>query len=385
MKKNICHIITRFLNGGAEENTLITCNYSVKIGDKVTLIIGSEYENQIISKLDKRVKLIKIKNLVRDINPLKDLLAFYQLFCIIKKLNPDIIHTHESKAGILGRLSAKLNKVPVIIHTVHILPFINVNFFKKSFYILLEQITSLVTDKYICVSKGMLDQSLKHNISHKKKYCVIHSGFNINKFKNVKLNYNLVKLKNYKKYYNMNIITYVGAFEKRKRQIEFLSIFKKLLIQNKKLFLIFVGSGMLLKKVKKEAKRLKIKNNILFTGYTQYPERYIALSNLCVMYSIREGLPRVIPQYFASGKPVVSTDIPGVEEIIINSKNGFIIRHNSEIDFFNKINFLLKKNKNLLKMTKFAKQTDVTKWSDKKMPNKIDFVYRKLLKRYGQN
>ena len=72
MKKKICHIITRFLNGGAEENTLLTCNYSAKKGDDVTLVTGSDFEKEIIKKLDKRVKIIRIKSLVRQINPIKD-------------------------------------------------------------------------------------------------------------------------------------------------------------------------------------------------------------------------------------------------------------------------------------------------------------------------
>ena len=111
------------MNGGAEENTLLTCNYSVTKGDDVTLIIGSDFEKEIIKKLDKRVKLIRIKSLVRQINPIKDFLAFVLISKKLKIIKPDIVHTHESKAGIIGRLSAKIVGTKLIIHTVHILPF----------------------------------------------------------------------------------------------------------------------------------------------------------------------------------------------------------------------------------------------------------------------
>jgi len=140
MTKHICHIITRFLNGGAEENTLLTCNYSAEIGDKVTLIIGSDYDKEILCKLDKRVKLIKVNTLLRDISLFKDFSTLFKLIKILKKINPDIVHTHESKAGIIGRLSARLINIKLIIHTVHILPFTNVNVFKAKFYIFLEKI-----------------------------------------------------------------------------------------------------------------------------------------------------------------------------------------------------------------------------------------------------
>ena len=78
-KKSIIHIITRLINGGADENTVISCNYSVSIGNKVSLIIGANSDKEILYKLDNRVNLIKVKNLIRSINPLKDILA---LICI---------------------------------------------------------------------------------------------------------------------------------------------------------------------------------------------------------------------------------------------------------------------------------------------------------------
>lgn len=377
MKKNICHIITRFLNGGAEENTLLTCNYSAKRGDDVTLIIGADSEREIIKKLDKRVKLIRIKYLVRQINPIKDFLAFISISKKLNIIKPDIVHTHESKAGIIGRLSAKITGTKLIIHTVHILPFINVNFFKKSFYVLLEKLIAIITDKFICVSKGMMNKSLTYNIAPKTKYTVIHSGFDIKKFRNSKKNFNLINLKNFKK---SKIITMVGAFEKRKRQIEFLSIFKQLLNKDKNLFLILVGSGILFNSAKKKAQELKVKKNILFVGFSKFPEKYIALADLCVMNSIREGLPRVVPQYIAAGKPVITSNLPGIKEIVKNSINGFIFHQDDKIELYKKLYFILNNKKTLKKITSGAKKTDVSKWSHLLMPVRIDKLYNNLLK-----
>ena len=184
MKKKIVHIITRFINGGAEENTLITCNYSAKKGDKVYLVTGKEIDKEIISKLNSKIKVIKINNLIREIDFIKDLKAMYKIFKFLKFINPDIVHTHESKAGAIGRLAAFFSKTKIIIHTVHILPFLNVNFLKKVFYIFIERSLSKITNKYICVSQGMLKESLKYNVGFKKQYQIVHSGFNIKKFKN---------------------------------------------------------------------------------------------------------------------------------------------------------------------------------------------------------
>ena len=381
MSKKICHVITRFLNGGAEENTLITCNYSAEIGDKVTLIIGSDYDKEIISKLDKRIKLIKINTLVRDVSIFKDVLTLIKLIIILKKINPDIVHTHESKAGIIGRLSAKIINIKLIIHTVHILPFTNVNFFKQKFYIFLEKLVSNITHKFICVSKGMMNESLKNGIASKKKYIVIHSGFDLQLFKKAKKNYNLINLKNYrlnpKKYF---VLLMIGAFEERKRQIEFLYIFKKLLDKNPNLILIFVGSGKLLKKAKNIAEQINVNKNVYFAGFRKDPEKFISLADVCIINSIREGLPRVVPQYLIGGKPVISTNLPGISEIIKNNKNGFVVNMNKSNDLKKKIELIINNKKIYKKIYNFVKKTDLSNWSHKLMSRKINDVYTRLLK-----
>ena len=83
-KKSIIHIITRLMNGGADENTVFTCNHSVAIGDDVTLLTGQEQNKEILSKIDNRVQLVVVKDLINEINPIKDLLALFQIKNIIK-------------------------------------------------------------------------------------------------------------------------------------------------------------------------------------------------------------------------------------------------------------------------------------------------------------
>ena len=115
-KKSIVHVITRLINGGADENTVFTCNHSVAIGDDVTLLTGQEQNKEILSKLDNRVRLIVVKDLINKINPIKDLLALLQIKKIIKRISPDVVHTHNSKAGVIGRFAAWLSNVKLIIH-----------------------------------------------------------------------------------------------------------------------------------------------------------------------------------------------------------------------------------------------------------------------------
>lgn len=380
MKKKICHVITRFINGGAEENTMLTCNYSIKLGDNVTLIIGKETNKEILYKLSKKIKVIKINNLVRDIDPIKDILAFFEIKRIFNKLKPDIVHTHESKAGILGRIAAKISRVNIIVHTVHILPFVNVKYYKKYFYILIEKLTSYITDKFICVSKGMLIESLKFKIGNKEKYKIIHSGFDIKKFKYTKKEPKIIKINEYNKNpKKFKLILMMGAFEERKRQIEFLHIFKKIIKIFDKTILVFVGSGKLLNKTKRLSSDLGLKKRVYFSGFRNDPEKFISLSDICVMNSVREGLPKVVPQYYSAGKPVISTNLPGIQEIISHSKNGYIYNPYKQNELFKILKLLLEKPEELKKITKNAKKTNVSKWSHIKMPIKINDLYDELL------
>ncbi|MDA9794555.1 glycosyltransferase [Candidatus Pelagibacter sp.] len=378
MKKKIVHIITRFINGGAEENTLITCNYSAKKGDKVYLVTGKEIDKEIISKLNSKIKVIKINNLIREIDFIKDLKAMYKIFKFLKFINPDIVHTHESKAGAIGRLAAFFSKTKIIIHTVHILPFLNVNFLKKVFYIFIERSLSKITNKYICVSQGMLKESLKYNVGFKKQYQIVHSGFNIKKFKNAIKNLKILKKNNINR--KAKIILMLGAFEERKRHVQLIKVFLRLTKIHNNIVLLLVGSGKLFHKIKKNVNELRLSKKILFTGFKNDPENYIALSDICLMYSIREGLPRVVPQYISGGKPVITSDLPGINEIIKNNVNGYIVDMFKPNELYSKLNLLLLDSKILKKLSLGAKKTNTSKWSIDQMPIKIDQIYCKLLK-----
>ena len=121
-KLSICHVITRMIIGGAQENTLYTIQGHLEKGHEVTLITGKSEgpEGSLLQKdCPEGMRLIEVPELLRAINPLKDYLAYKSLLRIFRQERFDVVHTHASKAGILGRLAAAKAKVPFIVHTVH--------------------------------------------------------------------------------------------------------------------------------------------------------------------------------------------------------------------------------------------------------------------------
>ena len=375
-KKTIVHIITRLINGGADENTVISCNYSVSIGNQVFLLIGSESQKEIIHKLDKRVKLIIIKNLIRPINPLKDILALIQIKNFLKRLSPDIVHTHTSKAGIIGRIAAWLNKIPLIVHTVHILPFLNVNLFKKIFYLLVERIVAKTTHRFINVSSGMMETSLRYGIGVPSKHSIIYSAFDTNKFKNAQKSTNLIEsFLNNKLPKDSKIILMLGAFEKRKRHEQLVNIFSSISKKFPNTILLLAGEGNQMLVIKDQVKKLKLEHKVIFTGFRDDPEKIIALADICILNSIREGLPRVVIQYIAGGKPTISTNLPGIEEILKDQVNGYIIDMLDPKILYNKLYNLLSDQNKIMELANGAKNTDVSNWSIDRMGKKIDNLY----------
>jgi hypothetical protein len=165
---------------------------------------GNEYLNSLRNKCN----IIFIKDLLNPINPFKDIKALFRLYRFLKKNSIDIVHTHSSKAGILGRIAAKLAGVPVIIHTVHGWSFHDkMSKFKKKLYVFLECLASGFCDRMIAVTNLDIEKGLAEGIGNRAKYIIIRSGIDFSKFQN----YDSEKVSRFKNMYNgKKIIGTVG-------------------------------------------------------------------------------------------------------------------------------------------------------------------------------
>ena len=153
-KIKVLHAITRFICGGADENTLFTVNGLDKERYEVHLMIGNTYEETMIKRLKKDVNLIKITDMVREISPLQDLKALLAMYRIIRSEKYDIMHTHTSKAGFLGRMAAHMGGTSHIVHGVHTIPFADVLQPRYNrFFLFLEKFAARFTHVFISVEK----------------------------------------------------------------------------------------------------------------------------------------------------------------------------------------------------------------------------------------
>ncbi|MCK4401092.1 glycosyltransferase family 4 protein [bacterium] len=331
-KIKVLHIITRLILGGAQENTLYTVEGLIKDPDyDVTLVSGHTTgpEGSLVSKAkDFGVNLVIINGLTRNINPFRDIIAFLSLYNLIKKNGFDIVHTHSSKAGILGRFAARLAGSSVIIHTIHGLPFHPYqNKFLNFLYIRLERLAGKFTDKIITVCDSMAQKAQVAGIKPVHGYVTVYSGMELGKFINERTSSSQAK-RNIRLPVDAKVVGKVARLFPLKGCEYFISAAKYISERAQNVYFLIVGDGILREQLECRVRQMGLKDRFMFAGLVPQDDvpKFIAAMDVVVHTSLREGLARVIPQAMAMSKPVVSFDIDGARELVHNKDTGYLVR-----------------------------------------------------------
>ncbi len=332
-KLKICHIITRMIVGGAQENTLLTIIDHINKGHDVTLITGPSPgpEGELLKNKDiPEFRTVINKDLVRSLSPISDIRAYYSLKKFLKKEQPDVVHTHSSKAGVIGRAAAWAAKVPFVCHTVHGQAFHRYEKPWKNFiYKFSERWAAKRCHRIYAVAEAMIEQCVSANIAPIEKYKTVYSGMELEDFINSTPDCELRKKLGIPE--NVPVIVTVARLFELKGYEYLLPAAKIITAKFPQTHFLIVGDGLLMDDVKDEAEKAGL--NFVFAGLVPPSEvgRYIALSDFMIHLSLREGLPRAIVQSLASGKPAIGFDLDGTPEVIVDNKTGFIAEpENSE-------------------------------------------------------
>ena len=340
MRGKIATIITQLEFGGAQIHALQICRALAKEGYKNLLISGvRDYLDSEADNLPSTVH-INVKQMIRPINPLKDAIALYRIFKILKKEKPIAVFTHSSKAGIIGRWAAWLAGIPVRVHTIHgfgITPLQSP--LKRKLLLTAERITSMITTYFLPVGKETLKKGQKWKIINKKNYRIVYSGIALERFSNVKVKKE-EKLREIGADPELPVVGTVACFKPQKAPLDFVKMAAEVLNRIQAQF-IMVGEGVLKKKAEEFAYRLGIKEKMVFTGWREDVEEIMSTFDVFVLTSLWEGLPRVIPEAMAAGKPVVASAIDGNKEAILDGITGFLVPPSSPELFAEKVVYLL--------------------------------------------
>ncbi|MCH7826808.1 MAG: glycosyltransferase family 4 protein, partial [Bacteroidetes bacterium] len=285
---------------------------------------GSMYS--ICKKLN--LSVLTFNNLKRDISPFSDIIVIFQLYLFIKKNNYDIVHTHSSKAGIVGRIAAWLARTPIIIHHNHAKPYHRFqSWFIQTLYKSIERFTSLFCDKIVSVTYTIVDEMVKDKIAPREKFVVIRSGFNIENFKNFDSTNNFKIKEKFGLTANDIVIGKIARLSVIKGHIYLLQAFEKVCKKIPNVKLLLIGDGDNKNELLKFIDKKRLNDKIIFTGLIPTDEMpsVISLIDIVVHTALLEGLPRVFTQSMLMGKPVISFDLDGAHEVIEDGKNGYLI------------------------------------------------------------
>ncbi len=328
MKKiKIIHIITKLELGGAQQNTLYTVeNLNKEIFEALLLCGKGGILDEMASK-NLKGKINFIKNLVREVSPLNDLIALLRLIKILKKEKPSIIHTHSSKAGILGRIAGFLSGVPIIIHTYHGFGFNeHQNFLVRNFYIFLEKVVSLLTDVLIFVSRANIETAKRYRIGSKAKYIIIRSGIKLSDFSKEKDKRFAAKIFP-KITQSSKVIVSVGNLKPQKNPCDFIKIASEVIRSQRDVYFIYAGGGSEEEMIyyRKIIEENNISDRCIITGWISDIHQVYRSADIFLLTSLWEGLPRSLIEAVASGSVPVCYETDGVKDIIKDGENGFLI------------------------------------------------------------
>ena len=390
MKKiRVLHIITRLILGGAQENTILTV-WGLNKSDcfEVELATGPPIgpEGSLIKEAEKKgIKLTIVPHMRREINFFRDFLAFIELYLLIKKGKYTIVHTHSSKAGILGRIVAKIAGVKIIIHTVHGLPFFEYqNRFLNYVYILCERFTALFTDRLISVCDAMARKAVGAGVAKEDKFRTIYSGIELNHYLSSDISI-AKKQKELNLDPDVPVVGNISRFFDLKGHNYLLEAASRVLEAFPETKFLLVGDGILRERLIRQAEDLKIRDNIIFTGLVERREvpKLISVMDVVVHTSLREGLPRVLPEALAMAKPVVAFEIDGIAEIIKDGMNGYLIPPRDSTKLANSIIYLLKDRERARRMGEAGRGMVDPAFDLEVMLKRISEVYKELIQERG--
>jgi len=326
----ICHIITRLIIGGAQENTVLSCRGLVKKGHEVTLMAGPETgpEGSLWPQAhESGARLIKIASMRRAVRPLQDFRAFQELLKHLKQLKPDVVHTHSSKAGILGRAAAEKAGIPIIVHTIHGMSFNRTQrWWTRAAYRALERRAARSTKKFVTVADSMIDQAVAARIAEREKFVTIRSGLDATAFapddaerKRVRAEWGIGE--------DEVVVGTVARLFSNKGYEEIIAAMPSALQSFPKLRFVWVGDGAYRSDYERELQRLGLTDKVRLLGLVSPAEvaRMLKGFDVLVHASRWEGLPRAVVQALLTEVPSVSFDNDGAPEVVIPNETGILV------------------------------------------------------------
>lgn len=384
----VVHIITRMILGGAQENTLLTVEgFDRKAGWESVLVTGPAIgpEGELVERAKRNsVRVVLVDQMRRAINPVRDAATFFALVRILKSERPEIVHTHSSKAGIIGRAAARWAGVPVIVHTIHGMAFHrNQGRALNAFYVALEKAAARWSSKIITVCDAMADQAVEAGVAPREKFATVYSGMEVDAFLNAKAHRDETR-KRLGIAPDAPVIGKVARLFELKGHEYVIDAMPRVLERFPEARLLFVGDGILRDALAERVTGLGLPpETVIFAGLVDSSEvpAMVGAMDVLVHCSLREGLARVLPQGLLAGVPVISYDIDGAREVVKDGQTGWLLPPKEVDGLAGAVVEALGDEREALRRAEAGRKLCERLFRAEKMVDDIEAVYRELLGR----
>jgi len=342
----ILHVITRSDLGGAQA---VVINLANSMCEEHEIAVAAGEDGPMWDALDVKIRKIKIKETVRPLSPLNDFKALLKLKKLYKSIKPDVIHLHSSKIGVLGRLAFPKSR---IVYSVHGFDSIRIAYRK---YLPLEKILKNRCKAIVLASdydkQNMINEGIKDNLH------IVYNG------KHAPQPETGLFIEGIEKY--GKVVMCIARISPQKRFESYIEIAKLL----PKYAFVWIG-------VDKEYVDLP-ENVFCLKGFPN-AQKYIQLADVFVLPTNYEGVPVVIIDALSYGKPVVSSNVGGISEIVLNDQNGYVIENNDKL-FAEKISYILENKDVYQQFSKKSIEIFNECLTLEKMVNEYSQLYQKII------
>lgn len=374
--------------GGSAQNTLLTCqNLSRKY--KMVLVCGLSQESNMTDserrtvavQLDEArrcgVQVVTVPSLVRRISPLSDILALVDLTRIILTEKPDVVHTHTSKGGLLGRLAAKIARVSRIVHTPHGHVFFgHFGPLMSKVFLWIEKLMSPLADRIVALTDGEMGDYKKLHVYPEDRLVKIHSGVNIQKFQHASIGA-VEKKRSLGLDPKGLVVGFAGWLLPIKGPMHLLKAMEDIWPYYEDAVLIFIGKGELDVDLRAEAMKISANGRVNFLGWRDDIHEIMPIFDIFVLPSLNEGMGRVLVEAMAAGKPIVASNVGGIPDLVKHNDNGLLVPPGDENALSTAITQLINDPGKAKIMGQRGRQR-CRQFSVESMVEKIDALYKEL-------
>jgi glycosyltransferase involved in cell wall biosynthesis len=324
--ETVCHVITKLELGGAQEVALYAVSHLDRSKFRPILVTGPGGLLTDQAKTLPGVDVHVLSSLARRVHVLADLVAFVELTRLFRRLQPTIVHTHSSKAGILGRWAAWYARVPVIIHTIHgygITPAQPP--LLRRILILLERMTGWITTHWIAVAQADIEKGIEWRLFDRRQVSIVRPGIDPHPFQT---GIDEITRDALRTEFGVGpdeyLVGTVACLKPQKAPEDFVAVAKQVCeaIPNARFALI--GDGDLRPKIESLIEVNGLQKRLYLAGWRRDISTVMKIFDVFLLTSHWEGLPRVLLEARTIGLPVVATRVGGVEEVIVEGRHGWL-------------------------------------------------------------